>query len=449
MIRCNQPSPPPAPSTRSTLPTTADRHGSNGYGWPFVLAYVANMLTMIGVALLFRYADLVTVLGGTEWHLGWIVGVGMVGSLAMRFALGVSIDHYGTRLVWLLSLVLFAATNLSHLWITAPTGPTIYLLRIAYCSSLAGIFGASLTFVSGRVPPQRMAELIGMLGSAGFVGMVVGTQLGDLLVDSASATRLQVDRMFLVAGLLGCAATVFAFLATWRQPRPKRRPHTPLLRVLREYNPGPVALMGVVMGIGIGLPGVFLCSYAATIDLGRIGLFFGVYSPTALLTRIVTRHWPERYGTTAIILSGTASLVIGQLLFLAVSQQWQLALPAVFYGFAHAVMFPSIVSAGSQRFPEVHRGLAMIVMLATYDIGQLIGAPLAGVILQFGRQAGFPPYPTMFISMAVLLSVCTAGFIVAQRLAMVRRPTSAIPCPHKAEPIAPAIEAVSVCENDG
>jgi hypothetical protein len=49
------------------------------------LAYVANLTVSVAVALLFRYADLVSVLGGSEWHLGWIVGLGMVGSLAMRF----------------------------------------------------------------------------------------------------------------------------------------------------------------------------------------------------------------------------------------------------------------------------------------------------------------------------------------------------------------------------
>ena len=43
---------------------------------------------------LFRYADFVTCLGGSEYELGWIVGVGMLGSIAMRIFQGVGIDRY-------------------------------------------------------------------------------------------------------------------------------------------------------------------------------------------------------------------------------------------------------------------------------------------------------------------------------------------------------------------
>jgi hypothetical protein len=53
------------------------------------------MLISAAVAILYRYADFVTLLGGSEFHLGWIVGVGMVGSLSVRLALGSWIDHHG------------------------------------------------------------------------------------------------------------------------------------------------------------------------------------------------------------------------------------------------------------------------------------------------------------------------------------------------------------------
>ena len=57
------------------------------YGLPFWRAYMANTAVMVAIALLYRYADFVTLLGGTELHLGWIVGVGMVGSLLVRLLL--------------------------------------------------------------------------------------------------------------------------------------------------------------------------------------------------------------------------------------------------------------------------------------------------------------------------------------------------------------------------
>ena len=116
----------------------------SGYGWPFWLTYAANFLLMVAVSLLFRYADLVTCLGGTEWHLGWIVGIGMVGSLAMRLTLGTSIDHYGPRAVWRASIVLFAVSCFAHLAVASHTGPAIYALRIVWCcwNHRTGIFSS-------------------------------------------------------------------------------------------------------------------------------------------------------------------------------------------------------------------------------------------------------------------------------------------------------------------
>lgn len=176
--------PPPKrhrPQRRDELDSRSTAASFN-YGRTFWLAYASSLLLMVGVSLLYRYADFVTLLGGTEFHLGWIVGVGMVGSLVTRVAIGSYIDRHGARLVWLGSTALFVATCLAHLAVGSHTGVAIYLLRISYCCAVAGVYGASVTFVSAQGPSHRMAELIGMLGTSGFLGTVVGTLLGDFLL---------------------------------------------------------------------------------------------------------------------------------------------------------------------------------------------------------------------------------------------------------------------------
>ena len=89
------------------------------YGVPFWMAYVSATLLMTAVSLLYRFADFITSLGGTEFHLGCIVGVGMVGSLVTRLALGSWIDRYGSKVIWLSSTGLFAVTCFAHLFIAS------------------------------------------------------------------------------------------------------------------------------------------------------------------------------------------------------------------------------------------------------------------------------------------------------------------------------------------
>ncbi len=430
------------PASRLTASPTDPTGRPTAYGPPFWLAYAANTLVMVAISLLFRYADFVTLLGGTELHLGWIVGVGMVGSLAMRVALGMGIDHYGPRAVWLGSLAVFAASCFAHLAIASCNGPAIYLARIAWCCSIAGLFGAAMTFVSGRAAAPRMAEMIGMLGTSGFFGMVLGTQLGDWLLGGETIGRREVDRMFVVAGLLAMASAVFVWLATRGQTRPAPAKRPPLVQLLRRNHPGWVLLVGVAMGIGLGLPGTFLRPYAAELDIERIGLFFAAYAPAAIVVRILTRRLPERFGTTPMILVGMASLAVSQLLLLAVDAPWKLILPGISYGVSHAVLFPSVIAAGSRAFPPQHRGLATTLLLGTWDAGQLVGAPLIGAILHYSGHLGLPPYPTMFVTIACLLT--TIGVAYALTCRRYESPHPSTHRTHEARVVEPAEDAAAV-----
>ncbi len=374
------------------------------YGRSFWLAYVSNSLLTVAIALLYRYADFVTLLGGTEFHLGWIVGVGMIGSLLMRLALGNYIDRYGTKYIWLGCTVLFVVVCFAHLAVTRHTGVAIYLLRILLCCAMAGIYGASMTFISTRGPSERMGELVGMLGTAGFLGIVAGTLLGDYLLGSVKVDPTQVAWMFIAAGLLGVLSFPFAWLAVWSEPRPKTVATQSLWSLFRRHRPGMVLVVGVAMGLGLGLPQTFLRTYAADLEIPRIGLFFLVYCVAAIITRVVTRRWPERFGTRRIILLGLGGMAVSLVLFLPVHAEWLLMVPAVTFGCSHAILFPSVVAAGGLAFPARHRGLATVLVLASADLGQLVGAPTAGAVLHYSETAGLPPYPTMFLLMAGLLA---------------------------------------------
>lgn len=286
-------------STRTPAPTCRGLHSAETsvsseqvdiYGAPFWSAYAANFLVSIGVAILIRYGDFITLLGGTELHLGWIVGIGMVGSMAMRLAMGAGIDSYGPRLVWLGSVALFVVMCLAHLAITSPTGMPIYLLRVGYCCAIAGIYGASMTFVSSRTPMTRIAEIVGMLGTAGFIGNMVGTQLGDHLRNSGPMDRWQMDQMFLVAAMFGLCSMPVSWLAMRGRSHPAPATHQPMFRLLRKYHPGMLLLVVVAMGSALNLPFTFLPTYAAELGIPRIALFFTVYSIDARPDRLGRRR---------------------------------------------------------------------------------------------------------------------------------------------------------------
>jgi len=378
------------------------------------LAYLDNLCLMTAISLLYRYADLVKVLGGTEWDLGWIVGLGMVGSLAMRFAQGVGIDHYGPRLVWICSTAAFSLVCLSHAWLTTAHGLGIYLLRVAFCTAVAGAFGSSTTFISSRVPVQRVAEVIGTLGTSGFIGMVLGTNLGDWICGPREdPTRDRVDLMFYVATALGVAAVILAVLATWGIAPPVRHQRPPLGHLWRRYHPGLLLLVGLTVGMGVGIPTTYLRPYTSSLGLPGIASFYTAYAMAAFAIRLLTRGWTQRFGIRPMVCLGLATLAVSMTMYLVVWSEWLLIVPAVISGMAHAFLFPSVVGGGSTSFPARYRGLGVTVMMSVNDLGTLIGAPLAAGILEVAKRLDWPTYPTMFTTIAIVTSaVCILYFAV-------------------------------------
>jgi MFS family permease len=376
------------------------------YGREFWLTYLSNTALMVAISLMYRYADFVLFLGGNEWTVGRIVGVGMIGSLVMRCLQGMGIDSFGTRRVWLLSMALYVLSLLGHLLVTSASSPGIYALRILYATSVAGAFGASITSVSRSLPLGRMAEVIGSLGTSAFIAMALGPQLGDLLFGGGQITRGALDTMFIVAAALGTLSLIAAEMATRGElpPRQRKRPH--LFWLLRRYHPGTIMALGVVIGIGLVLPTTFLPTFTKDLNISRTGSFFTAYATTAFIARVATRRVPQLIGIRPLIFAGLVTLAISLVCYLPVETEWGLVVPGLFAGASHAVLFPAVTAQGSAAFPNRYRGLGTTVMLAMLDIGSLVGAPLIGGLVEYSKVAGWPPYPTTF-------SVLGAGIVFA------------------------------------
>jgi MFS family permease len=371
--------------------------------------------------MLFRYGDFVQYFGGDEFHLGVIVGIGNIGALVTRLALGVQIDRHGPRVVWMAGLVGLVLSLIWHISLASVHAPPVFLARLLLSSSLAAIFGASITYVSLLAPKHRMAELVGVLGSSGFIGQAVGPALGDLLYGSVLDKGLGVAAMFTFATLLTIGSLVLVYIGTHTLPREEDRHDDPSWwELLREHHPGILLVMGVAVAIGLGIPSTFLAPYSKLHHI-PIWPFFIVYSVTAFGVRVFARRLTDEWGVYPVVLGGMSLLAGGTLLFLVIdlpglaalagpAQAWLLAIPAVVAGVAHAFLFPAIVAGGSAAFPDRHRGLGTTLILSTFDIGNLLGPPLVGAILVGAERIGLPSYVTMFPAMTGLLLAVTAAY---------------------------------------
>ncbi len=385
------------------------------YDTVFFCTYFANVFMLTSFSLLFRFADFVESLGGDEWHLGWIVGLGTVGAIIFRLVQGAAIDRFGAIVVWVLSLAGLIVSILLHVGVTNVNGWEVYAIRFLMNLCVAGVFGSWLSFVTLRVPEYKVAEVIGVVGSSGFVGMAMGPVIGDWIFGTGLDLDVQVDQMFYIAaGLIGASmlCAVAAGIGEARHPHTDNhmgqsrssRPHPPGMRqLLQKYHPGFLLVVAIVMGLTISLPGTFLRPFAQQQGVENIKLFFLVYNIVAFVSRLTFRRAPEYLGIRNTILLGLFFMALSMLLYLAVDSAGSLLYPAVAGGLAHSFLFPSVVAGGTAFFPRENRGLATSLILAMYDTGQLIGAPLVGISLTSARYLELPDYPLTFMIVCVLI----------------------------------------------
>ncbi|MFI4875457.1 MAG: MFS transporter [Blastopirellula sp. JB062] len=384
-----------------------ERSKENPYNRDFWLAYFANTALIICVSSLFRYADFIAYLGGGPYQLGLITGCGMTGGLLGRFLQGNWIDRLGPRTVWLGSLLTLGLFLILNLTVQRLDSVWIYLLRIGMMISLAGAFGASLTSVSLKSPPGRTAEMVGVLGSSGFIGMAIGPVIGDWIFRTSVVSFVQIQAMFLLAASMVGVSMVLAYLATRRDLRAPHHEHPAMWRLVREYHPGWLLIIGIAMGAGVLLPQVFVRSFADSLQINQIRYFFLAYAISAFSIRVATRRFTDRFGVKRTVILGMACLVASMLAYLPVSAAWMLPLPAIFGGAAHAFLFPAVVAGGATAFPRRNRGTGTNLMLASLDFGSLVGFPIEGAIVAQAELQGWPGYPTMFVTLAVTFALAT------------------------------------------
>lgn len=370
---------------------------------------------LMSISLLFRYADFIKSMGGDEWHLGWVAGLGSVGAILFRIYQGTAIDRFGPMIIWLLSLAGLIVSNLLHVQIENVNGWPLYAARFLMNLCIAGVFGSWLSFVTLRVPANKVAEVLGVVGSSGFAGMALGPVIGDWIFARSLPDWQNVDLMFQISAILLVGSFLTAAMGGFLDWRYRKQNHIPphknpnqalgtgLWRLLKKHHPGFLLVVAAMMGLSISIPGTFLRPFAEEQNIDQIKSFFLVYNIVAFVARISFRRAPEILGLRNAILLGLFFMSLSMFSYTLVTSTSTLIFPAIVGGLAHSFLFPSVVAGGTAFFPRENRGLATSLILAMYDFGVLIGSPFVGISVTGSRMFNLPAYPLTFSIVGGLL----------------------------------------------
>lgn len=391
----------------SSMPESADATPEPSiYTSIFWWSFTANILLVAGNALTFRFAELVNLLGGTQQLAGTIVSVGTIGALVGRLFMGQFLDRYGVRPVWATVSVCYTV-GIALMILVPQLGFTMYAGRILFAFGLGGMFACSMTHIQDQVPAYRRTEVIATLGSSGFIGMMLGSQLGDLVLGFTADSFIRYWTLFGLSGSFGVVYLCIVLWLTRNDCHHSEHPQVSALPLLFRYWPGSVMLVGMAMGMAFVSTTVFLARYATSLGLRGVGTYFTAYAITAFCVRILTRNMSRKYGRHRMIVLAMVGHIAGLCSLCFVTLEWQFIIPAACTGFAHALLFPCVVSLGTEPFPKQYRGTATTLVLCTIDVGGVISAPILGSVID---HIGFH---TMFLLAAGVIAVVDVIYLVA------------------------------------
>ena len=308
-LRPNVKSSDPALSDAVTDSTTID----SAWHPLFVFSYIANLALVTANATTFVFADWVAWLATNqnsgvpyqEELPGRIVQYGILAAICGRIFLGQSIDRFGVRRVW----VTVSCLGLAGVAIFASLqtmSPLLPVGRILLATGLAGMFTCSTFHIQSCVAEHRRTEFIALLGSSGFVGMILGTQLADFLrwiTDENSSTFF--PSVFGTAVALFCLYIICVLIITRgivAAEHPSTRPS--LLRLTKDYWPGMITLVSMMMGVIFTVPSLYLIRFNQHEDLGGIATYWTTYALTAFAFRIKTAGLSQKVGRHRLVFVG-------------------------------------------------------------------------------------------------------------------------------------------------
>ena len=358
-------------------------------------------------------------LGAGPEAIGFAVGISTVTGIFFKLPAGALSDIIGRKKTMLIGLLFFAFMPFTYLLVTS----YYPLLLIRFIHGLAtAIYGPVSMAVVADIAGTKKGEMLSWFSSITIIGNLLGAPLGGLILHhsagAADPSLREFYSAYLLSGITGMMSLVLS-LGLLRDGKAVER-GTSLSEAYARFVSGIkevgsdkrvviTSAMEGMQNMAVGALEAFLPIYAvkvAGLNEFQAGILWGVQVVTTILSKPVMGKTSDRYGRTALIVTG---LLICAVSFGAIPMLTNFALlmiAAAFFGLGEAVVTSSGAALVADLCKEKHFGTAMGTFGTIFDIGHASGPILAGFLI--ARY----DYLYAFWFMAALLVLAVPVFVM-------------------------------------
>ena len=369
----------------------------------FVRATITNFFFFFSLNCFILLPLYIEGIGGTEIEIGVVMGVYNAVGILCQPLVGPLVDAFGRRPFMLVGAGL--VTVAAFLATAAPSIPMLAFVRGLQGVGFSAFFVANYSYVLDRTPPARRGWALGIYGVAGLVATAVAPLIGEGMV-----RRMGFRPLFFLATTMAIVAAGYV----WSLPR--GRPGSPLpvagslwerggLDELRHRH----MAVTLFFGLGAGTIFVFLPTFADSLGVETLALFYTAFAVAAIGVRVFGGRLIDTHGRRAVIVPSMfvqtgATALLALLGFLVSRTSLTPVVPVLFVaglmsGSAHGLLYPGLAALVTDHAPETRRGVIVAMFSAVFLVGQTVGSFAFGYIT---HAIGYAFMWTMLASLLLL-----------------------------------------------
>ncbi len=364
----------------------------------FVSISIINLVLAFGFSMMIpTLPTFIKDIGGNDSHIGWVTVVFTIASLLIRPFSGLAIDRFGRKWILFAGLLVMAAS-------TAITSLAAFIAMLLFFRIINGFgFGlastGSSTLATDIIPKSRFGEGMGYFALTNSIGMAFAPMIGLALMSALGFRWMTI----------GAAALMVLsfFLAT----RIKFKKNTHAVGRRAGFAPydisaaRPAIIVFFVCAV-FGAVLSFITLYAASVNVGNIGLFFTFNAGALLLTRTLIGRLIDRFGFKTVILPGFVLVIIALFLLSGAVALPMFLISGALLGIGFGMTQTSLQTMAVINAPYERRGAANATFFTGLDGGIGFGSLAAGYMAQAWG------YSTMVLSLIIFVIIGLALYLL-------------------------------------
>jgi len=343
----------------------------------FVLGVSAYFFLYLAISLFFILPLFLKQFNPRTAQIGLVMGIHSVTAILIRPFFGHLIDRRGGKRISVFGLlILIGVIPFFHLVRDAGYLPVI--LRSVMGLGWGISMTANIAMCTDLAPVESVARSIGIVGVAGLIANAVGPSLGEEIINRWGFPWL------VNSALICLVISLILILITKELPREELE---------EDLTPGGrqtdwkyatwlillfIGLMPVVHGSVRGAMIYFMPLLVNSLNLGRVGPFFIVFSVAAILSRFRFGGISDQYGRKKVVFLSALLIVFNLFLISRINSQWLLLTTGFLGGLGQGLIFPALSAYLIDFMGRGNKGLAISLYNSLFDVGMGFGSIFYG-----------------------------------------------------------------------